>query len=218
MKKLLPLLVLVFCLSVHAQTTPSGTTQNMSVQTYTPEEQQTNTSSEANTAQQPQKKQAKHEDQKKSAVPFLKKLYFGGTFGATFGNYTSITVAPTVGYRLRPSLYTGLKVYYTYSKQKYGGDSFEYHNYGVGTFLRYFPFKDLYLHVAPEYISYEYATVQGSEREWVPYVWAGAGIRKKTSRRSWVSVHVLFDLVQNSNSPFDEWEPNVVVGAGTSLW
>lgn len=218
MKKLLPLLALAFCMTVQAQTTPSGTSQNMSVQTYTPEDQETNTPSETNNTQKQQKKQPKHEDQKKSAVPFLKKLYFGGTFGATFGNYTSITVAPTVGYRLRPSMYTGLKVYYTYSKQKFGGDSFEYHNYGIGTFLRYYTFKDLYLHVAPEYISYEYATTQGSEREWVPYVWVGAGIRKKTSRRSWVSVHVLFDLVQHADSPFEEWEPNVVIGAGTSLW
>ena len=164
-----------------------------------------------------QKKQGKNENEKKSAVPFIKKLYFGGTFGATFGNYTSITVAPTIGYRLKPSVYTGVKVYYTYSKQKFGGDSYEYHNYGFGTFLRWYAFSDLYLHVAPEIISYEYFSNSGSTREWVPYLWAGAGIRKRTSKRSWVSVHVLFDMLNDKNSPFEQWEPNVVIGAGTSF-
>lgn len=165
-----------------------------------------------------QKKQAKNENQKKSAVPFIKKFYFGGTFGATFGNYTSITVAPTIGYRLKPSLYTGLKVYYTYSKQKFGGESYEYHNYGIGTFLRWFAFSDIYLHVAPEVFSYDYLQVDGnSNREWVPYLWAGAGIRKRVSKRSWVSVHVLFDLLNDKNSPYEQWEPNLVIGAGTSF-
>lgn len=230
MKRIAPLVFLLFPIGLYAQETstessssaPATEAATQNTQSATPAEQapQTVQQVEYQEPQKQQKKQkstAKHEDQKKSAMPFIKKLYFGGTFGATFGNYTTITVAPTIGYRLRPSLYTGLKVYYTYSKQKYGGDSHEYHNYGVGTFLRYYTFKDLYLHVAPEYISYEYTTVDGSDREWVPYLWAGAGIRKKTSRRSWVSVHVLFDLLQNSNSPFDEWEPNVVIGAGTSF-
>lgn len=171
---------------------------------------------------EPKKNQAKNENQKKSAVPFIKKFYFGGTFGATFGNYTSITVAPTVGYRLRPSVYTGLKVYYTYSSQKIQGEKYDYHNYGFGTFLRWFAFSDLYLHLAPEVFSYEYLTVDNnsnvtSRKEWVPYLWAGAGIRKRTSKRSWVSVHVLFDLLNDKNSPYDQWEPNLVIGAGTSF-
>ncbi|MEI6866845.1 hypothetical protein [Flavicella sp.] len=161
---------------------------------------------------------AKHENEKKSAIPFVKKLYFGGTFGATFGNYTSITIAPTIGYRLRPSLYTGVKFYYTYSKQKFGSNSYEYHNYGIGTFLRWFAFSDIYLHVAPEAFSYEQTTIANqTSREWVPYLWAGAGIRKRVSNRSWISVHVLFDMINDKNSPYDQWEPNLVIGAGTSF-
>ena len=70
---------------------------------------------------------------------------------------------------------------------------------------------------SPELISYEYTTQGQSQRDWVPYLWAGAGIRKRTSKRSWVSVHVLFDILNNKNSPFDQWEPNVVIGAGTSF-
>jgi hypothetical protein len=176
---------------------------------------------ETQTAQKPQektKKKAKNENEKKSAMPFLKKFYFGGTFGATFGKYTSITIAPTIGYRLRPSLYTGLKVYYTYSKQKSFGNSYEHHNYGIGTFLRWFAFKDLYLHIAPETYSFDTVQIDGSsERDWVPYLWAGAGTRKRVSKRSWVSVHVLFDMLNDKKSPYEQWEPNVVIGAGTSF-
>ena len=236
MKKIFTLVFIGFCAISFAQNDTTTTTispeeANKLSQEVTPATeanpeviapvQTTQTPQETQPQQPPQEKQkqqAKNENQKKSAVPFIKKLYFGGTFGATFGNYTSITVAPTIGYRLRPSLYTGLKVYYTYSKQKFGGDTYEYHNYGIGTFLRWFAFNDLYLHVAPEAFSYDYLQVDGSSnREWVPYLWAGAGIRKRVSKRSWVSVHVLFDLLNDKNSPYEQWEPNLVIGAGTSF-
>jgi hypothetical protein len=232
------LITLVFiCLSVFAQAQNETDTSTKTLEETNKENGELAPGSDVNTAneqpvniapaqevqmaqkqeEQPKKK-TKNENEKKSAMPFLKKFYFGGTFGATFGNYTSITVAPTVGYRLRPSLYTGLKVYYTYSKQKSYGNTYQHHNYGFGTFLRWFAFKDLYLHVAPEVYSFDNIQLNGSsERKWVPYLWAGAGIRKRVSKRSWVSVHVLFDMLNDKNSPFQQWEPNVVVGAGTSF-
>ena len=164
------------------------------------------------------KKQAKNEDEKKSVIPFIKKFYFGGTFGATFGSYTSITAAPVIGYRLRPSLYTGLKIYYLYSKQRFNGTNYTTNSYGFGTFLRWFAFKDLYLHIAPEVYNYETFAINGDpEHEWVPFLWAGAGIRKKTSKHTWISIHVLFDLINDKNSPYEQWEPNFVIGAGRSF-
>jgi len=172
------------------------------------------------------KKPSRTPEEKKDAMPFIKKLYFGGTFGASFGNYTTITVAPTIGYRLKPSLHTGLKFYYTYSKQlvtiNRKEESYTYHSYGIGTFLRWFPFRDLYLHVAPEMMNYQQNTILNTgevieTHEWVPFVWAGAGYRKMLGKNSWMTMHVLFDLVQDSNSPYRKWEPNYSVGIGTSF-
>lgn len=215
MKKICTLLFMAATAFTFAQTTSTMSTEEVNelqqAQETTPQPVQ------ESTTQAETKKQGKNENEKKSAMPFIKKLYFGGTFGATFGDYTSITVAPTIGYRIKPSTYTGLKVYYTYSKQKFNGNNYEYHNYGFGTFLRWYAFSDVYLHVAPEILSYEYFSGGSSTREWVPYLWAGAGIRKRTSKRSWVSVHVLFDMLNDKNSPFEQWEPNVVIGAGTSF-
>ncbi|WP_152287377.1 hypothetical protein [Flavicella marina] len=214
MKNLIASVLMLGTLSIFAQNDTTATTIEVP-------DNQNNTQNEQVEAP-PKQTTAKDENDKKAAVPFLKKIYVGGTFGATFGNYTSITVAPTIGYRLKPSLYTGLKVYYTYSTQKIQGQKYDYHNYGFGTFLRWFAFSDLYVHIAPEIYSYEYLSLDNnanvtSTTEWVPYLWAGAGIRKRTSKRSWVSVHVLFDLLNDKNSPFEQWEPNVVIGAGTSF-
>ena len=174
----------------------------------------------------PEPKTQKVPSQKKDAMPFIKKFYFGGTFGATFGKYSSITLAPTIGYAVKPSLYAGVKFYYTYSKQTISyltrSEDYVYHTYGVGTFLRWYAFRDLYLHVAPEMINYQnnFYDASGSPVEssqWVPFVWAGAGYRKMVGKRSWLSAHVLFDLLQDENSPHKQWEPNFVIGAGTSF-
>jgi hypothetical protein len=174
---------------------------------------------------EPQKSQ-KTPNQKKDVMPFIKKFYLGGTFGASFGDYTSITIAPTIGYSIKPSLQTGLKLYYTYSKQTISiltqNNEYEHHTYGFGTFLRWYPLKDLYLHVAPELINYQINESDNTgsvveAKEWVPFFWAGAGYRKMIGKRTWVSTHVLFDLLQDKNSPFKQWEPNIVIGGGASF-
>jgi hypothetical protein len=211
MKKLFASLLLVATISSYAQTEVTDTT------IVVPQDE----------SYVEPKKEQRTPDQKKSAMPTLKKFYIGGTFGATFGKYSSITISPEIGYAIKPSLYTGLRFYYTYSKQivNLGAreESYEYHTYGIGTFLRWYAFKDLYLHIAPELINYQnnyQDPVTGGVVEstnWVPFVWAGAGYRKMAGKRSWISVHVLFDLLQDNNSPYKQWEPNVVIGAGTSF-
>ncbi len=223
MKKIITLFVFGISMLSYSQTTLPTEEETTTTGTTTETQATTQSTVQQTEASEKEEKKSKH---KKSSTPFIKRFYFGGTFGATFGNYTSITVAPTIGYAIKPSLYTGIKVYYTYSEQKIRinkqEEKFSYNNYGFGTFLRWFLIKGLYLHVAPEAFNYQYNTVDQSNnvvenREWVPYLWAGAGLRKRTSKRSWISVHVLFDLIQDSNSPYEEWEPNLVIGAGTSF-
>ena len=163
----------------------------------------------------------------KSTTPFIKKIYFGGEFGLSLGSYTSLTISPMIGYRLSPKIHTGVQFHYTWVKHTvstlFGDKSYNYHNYGFSAFIRWYAIKNLYIHLEPELMNYQQNIVDGNgnvideNRYWVPYVWAGAGLRKMISRRSWVSAHVLFDLVNDTNSPYKNWEPRYSVGFGTSF-
>ena len=164
---------------------------------------------------------------KTNKEPFIKRLYFGGEFGLSFGSYTTLTVSPLIGYRLTPKLYTGVQFHYTWAKHTVktitGDKSYNYHNYGFSAFLRWYAIKNLYFHIEPEFMNYQQNEFDNNgifieeKRYWVPYIWAGAGLRKMISKRSWMSAHVLFDLLNDSNSPYREWEPRYSVGFGTSF-
>src|SRR6478736_4936619 len=47
------------------------------------------------------------------------KLFFGGTFGASFGSYTFVNVSPQVGYRFNKFFAAGAGVNFIYSSAKY---------------------------------------------------------------------------------------------------
>jgi len=163
----------------------------------------------------------------KSTTPFIKKIYFGGELGLSFGSYTSLTISPLIGYKLSPKVYTGVQFHYTWVKHTVstltGDKSYNYHNYGFSTFIRWYAIKNLYFHVEPEFMNYQQnivdfnGNVVDEKRYWVPYVWAGAGFRKMTGKRSWVSAHILFDLANHVDSPYKRWEPRYSVGFGTSF-
>jgi len=163
----------------------------------------------------------------KNTTPFIKKVYFGGDFGMSFGPYTTVTVAPMIGYIINPKLHTGFQFHYTWAKHSVktitGDKSYNYNNYGFSTFIRWYAIKNLYFHLEPELMNYQQNTIDSNgdvvneDRYWVPYIWAGAGLRKMIGKRSWMSAHILFDLLNDKNSPYNEWEPRYSVGFGTSF-
>ena len=56
-----------------------------------------------------------------------------------------------------------------------------------------------------------------SEREWVPFLLLGGGLSKMVGARSWAYVEVLVDVLQDDNSPYDDWDPFVSVGVGVGF-
>jgi hypothetical protein len=53
-----------------------------------------------------------------------------------------------------------------------------------------------------------------STREWVPFLYLGGGYSKKMSRNSWLMAQVLFDVLQDENSPYQAGSPFFSVGIG----
>jgi hypothetical protein len=152
-------------------------------------------------------------EQKEKKPPISDRVYFGGSIGFSFGDYSRVSIAPLVGYRLNRMFSVGVKAAYEYIKDKRYTETVTFHNYGGSFFTRFRPHRQVYLHGEFAYFSYEYRTViRTSERDWVPFLYLGGGYIQPLSKRSSMVVEVLFDVLQDDKSPYEDWYPFVSVG------
>ena len=141
--------------------------------------------------------------------------YYGGSVTLSFSGATRIGVFPMVGYKVSPQASLGAKVGYEYVD--YSDISFNANNYGAGVFARYRFHPRAYAHGEFQYINFEQPAVGGSTREWVPFLLLGGGLVQRVGGRTAAYVEVLFDVLQDSGSPYDDWQPVVSVGVGVGF-
>jgi hypothetical protein len=151
-------------------------------------------------------------EEKKGFDP--EKLFFGGTFGASFGNYTFVNVSPIVGYRFNRyfAAGTGINFIYSSSKYDYGNPNLDYRNeYGVvglPIFGRFYPIEVIIIHAQPE-INYTWGKVkfydgtpeQKLEGKFVPCLLVGGGAAIPMGRGA-MTVMLQYDVIQDVRSPY----------------
>jgi hypothetical protein len=157
--------------------------------------------------------------------PSESRWYYGGNIGFSFWNdYFYLGVYPLVGYKVTPKLSLGAKVGYAYiSDDRYEPlPALNTSNYGGSIFARYRLIPQLYFHT--EYATWSYENVVNltnagydTEREWVPYLFLGGGFSQQLGPNTWAFVEVLFDVLQDENSPYEEWEPFISFGVGVGF-
>lgn len=153
------------------------------------------------------------EKQPKEKKPRSQKLFFGGSVGLSFGSYTRIAVYPQIGYRITPKLTTGIELGYIYISDTRYTTNRDYSNYGASIFAQYRILKPVYVHA--EYAAYNYLLyyTDGSEnRDWVNFLFLGAGYIQKVGKATHIYAQVKFDVLQEKNSPYG-WDPLFSVGA-----
>jgi len=158
--------------------------------------------------------------------PKVNPWYYGGTIGFNFwSDYFYLSVNPLVGYNVSPQFSVGGKLQYAYINDKSDERAdVTSNNYGASVFSRYRPIPQLYFHAEFAYGSYEKHTIISfplshetkveSERNWVPFLYLGGGYVQQLSPNASVYVEVLFDVIQDENSPYEDWDPVISVGAG----
>ncbi len=164
-------------------------------------------------AKQEQQQQPRKQKQKGN------KVYFGGSIGFMFGSYTQISLYPLIGYKFTPKLSGGLKVYYQYTKDKRYASTYESSNYGAGLFARYRIIPQLYVHAEYAQINYDIwdYNIQEASRVWVPFLYLGAGFSQRMGGNAWLNAQILFDVLQDPNSPYGSWEPLYSIGVGVGF-
>ncbi len=141
------------------------------------------------------------------------KLYYGGSVNVSFGKYTVIGAAPLVGYKLTPKFSVGSQLSYEYSSYNDNSGS----NYGLSIFSRYRIVPQMYLHAEYSGMIYKVYNNIGSNRKLVPFLFLGGGYSQPISENTWFTAQVLFDVLNNKNSPYKSYEPFFSVGIGVGF-
>jgi hypothetical protein len=142
------------------------------------------------------------------------KIYWGGALGFSFwGDYSRIAIEPLVGYKLTPKLSLGAKLRYEYINDRRSGSDYSSHNYGASIFSRYRIVLPLYVHAEFAYMSYDYSL----GREEVPFLLLGGGYSQPMGKNAWAFVEILFDVIQDENSPYKDWEPFISIGVSVGF-
>ena len=142
------------------------------------------------------------------------KLFVGGNFGLSFGDYTFINISPQLGYRFNNYVAAGAGLNFQYSSLRYrdnAGNSAYRSAYGVtglNVFGRVYPIQYLLLQVQPEmnytWGKYKYYNGQPDEKvngKFVPSLLLGGGAVIPTGPGAMVLM-VQFDVLNNPRSPY----------------
>lgn len=142
------------------------------------------------------------------------KLFIGGNFGLTFGNYTFINVSPQLGYRFTDFFAAGLGIngqYVSFRERNVWGDYKSSRGVvGLNTFARIYPLQVLMLQVQPEmnYIFGKEIYYNTSPRQEykidtriVPSILMGGGAVVPSGRGALI-VSVFYDVLQSDYSPY----------------
>jgi hypothetical protein len=158
-------------------------------------------------------------ERKKPARPEANRFYYGGYLNLTFGSYTAIGIEPLVAYKINPKLSVGTIVTYEYVSDKTNpGYNYSASNYGASLFGRYRVIPQLYFHTEFSEMYYEsYKTGGYSTRYWVPFLFVGGGYSQQISQNTWFNTQILFDVIQNENSPYKNWVPFYSIGFGVGF-
>ncbi len=165
------------------------------------------------------------------------KLFVGGGLGAgSFGQGFFAAASPMVGYRFTDRLHAGVSLGFNYFRSVENYSNFingrpeKYietgMHYNTNIFARYFVLPVAFIQVQPEYNNFKafrYPAIANtsegtvspdSYRFGVPSFLVGAGYAQQMGNGSYLMFSIMYDLVQNPNSPYYR-QP--VFGGGIAL-
>ena len=149
------------------------------------------------------------------------RLFVGGNFGLSFGDYTIVNVSPQVGYRFNQYLAAGIGINGQYTQIKYedvNGDTWQRENYGVAgmnIFGRFYPIQQAFVSLQPE-LNYIWGSVKqygNPETKYslnakiIPSMLVGAGGVLPMGGAGGLLVMVQYDVLHKSGTGNDPGTP-----------
>jgi hypothetical protein len=139
-------------------------------------------------------------------MPLRDRLFFGGNVGLSFGSLTFIQVAPLVGVRLNDKLGVGIGPSYSYFSDRRNPQlKFTTETYGGRLFAQYRVHESIMLYSEYELLNAEVPDLLYTklERRNISSLFVGGGYLAPIGQRSAVMISVLYNLLEDSYSPYD---------------
>ncbi len=149
---------------------------------------------------------------------FTDRLVYGGGLGLQFGTLTLVDISPVVGYRVTERLETGLGFTYKYYRYKnYWYDYTTGQGYdlksnitGGSIYVRYHFLENVFAHAEFEQLHYRFTDyyntgsgVQSDKQDAnISSVFIGGGYRQRISQGSYFFIMGLWNLTEDSMSPY----------------
>ncbi len=150
-------------------------------------------------------------------------VFYGGNINFSVWNkYYYIGLFPMVGYNFTEQLSAGVRVGYAYVSDGRLTPTLNSSNYGAGAFLKYKIIPQIYTKAEFLYYNFERATNTlpsgyTTKRIDVPMILLGAGYILQVNRNLSVFAEVSFDVLHDSNSPFESGYPFISIGFAVGL-
>jgi hypothetical protein len=139
------------------------------------------------------------------------RIYYGGGIVLSIsGKLTQVGLQPHVGYKLSPKASLGLRLRYDYYKDSRIQPKAESHSYGGGLFSRYRFARQVYGQAEFAFTQYDWSDSRGDAS--VPSFLLGGGYAQPIAPKTWLTVDVMFDLIQDEDSPHRDGSPRVTTG------
>jgi hypothetical protein len=139
-------------------------------------------------------------------IPLRDRLFFGGNVGLSFGSLTFIQLAPLVGVRLTDKFGVGLGPSYSYySDRRDSRLKFTTETYGGRVFAQYRVHQSIMLYTEYELLNAEVPDLLYTrlERRNISSLFVGGGYLAPIGQRSAVMISVLYNLLEDSYSPYE---------------
>ena len=143
---------------------------------------------------------------------FWDNVLIGGGVSLSFGTYTSIYLAPSVGYRVNDYWIVGTGynyMYFRWNDNYYGNDTYESTIHGPKLFVNFFPFDGFYTGAQFEYLNHEVPSsqpVNGAyefEKQWTPVLFLEAGISHNIGGKGVVQLGLRYNVLDDYDSPYN---------------
>ena len=158
--------------------------------------------------------------QKEDNPAFKDRLFFGGDIALSFSSNTAIVgAAPLVGCRITDRWAAGVGVSYYYFRSSFFGQDYATSIFGGNAFTRVLITDALFAQTELNIINTDIYTYNPTTdtvergRGNIPMWYVGGGYRQNIGGNAFASVTVLYDLIDDLNSPYQ----NPIIRGGVSL-
>ncbi|MEO5572444.1 MAG: hypothetical protein ABIS37_16055 [Bacteroidia bacterium] len=144
---------------------------------------------------------------------FWDRVYFGGGLALQFGDQTIVQVSPIMAYKVTEKFHAGVGatyIYYDYKQYYYDNNgilqSYKYTSsvYGGSLFGKYFVFNELFLYGEYGILNLEVYDPFSyiAKRQNIHSMLVGGGYLQMVGRSVGMEILVLYDVIDDVNSPY----------------